>query len=175
MPQLSPVALSRNVFNVALAYFMDARFLHDAASDLCDAGFQPGMINVAVPAKKMRATEPQYEDLMGRIAAVEEHTWGWITKRSMAHDRHRRGADQISGDDSMPTNYPNPLCPRIDLGTVLAAMNVSDGIVWLLEKEITSDRVFMLVDASGRVDEASAILKQNGGRLRTDYLKGLSA
>lgn len=161
---------SRNITNIALAYFVNPRNLHDAATDLCSAGFRSDAINIT---GLMNSLDPGTRSPTSSTATntlVDQHTWRWRVHRFLAHDRRRRGADQITGDDRDPLAFTNPKCNRIDLGVVLAQMNVSHAIAELLQSDTRSERTFMLVDAQDRVIEASDILQRNAGQLRTDYL-----
>jgi hypothetical protein len=166
---------NRSVSNVALAYFMNARHLHDAATDLCSAGFLPGAINITQSAPSGVLSFLKDRDRARRLDALDQHTWLWRTKRFLAHDVHRRGADQISGDDAVEQNFKNPTCAPMDFEAVLSAMSVSPIVAALLLRDLRDDRVFVLVDAEGRVEEACSILKINSGHMRTEYLKGLPA
>jgi hypothetical protein len=170
MKNLPGVDWSRSISNVALAYFVNSRNLHDAVTDLCLAGFRSDAINVSGLMSGLGRESPEVVRSAATAAFAEEHTLRWRVRRFRVHDRHRRGADQISGDDKDSFAFPNPECTWIDLSDVLAQMNVSPGMVELLRSDTRSERTFMLVDAQGRVDEASAILQVNGGLLRTEYL-----
>ena len=160
----------RNVSNVALAFFVNPRNLHDAATDLCLAGFKADAINVTGLIHGLGLESPETARSAATAAFAEEHTLRWKMRRFLVHDRQRRGADQMSGDDRDSVGFPNPECNWIDLSSVLAEMNVSRSIVELLRIDTRSERTFMLVDAQDRVDEASQILQMNGGELRTEYL-----
>lgn len=170
MMNIPGLSSSRNVFNVALAYFANPRNLHDASTDLCLAGFNVNSINVSSLMGGARPLSAGTEKSRALADQVEQHTWRWRMRRFMVHDRQRRGADQISGEDCDPLAFINPECPRIDLCAVLAGMNVPEATVELLRGDTQSERTFMLVDAQDRVFEASNILQANRGQLRTDYL-----
>lgn len=170
MKKLLAESPSRNVSNIALAYFVNPRNLHDAATDLCSAGFRSDAINVT---GRLNSFNPDVHKSIASTdsdTSVDQHTWRWRMRRFLVHDRHRRGADQISGDDRDPFAFSNPHCNRIDLSIVLAEMNVSSAISELLQNDTRSERTFMLVDAQDRVIEATEILQRNAGQLRTDYL-----
>jgi hypothetical protein len=161
---------SRNVSNIALAYFVNPRNLHDAATDLCSAGFRSDAINITGRLNSLSLNIRKSTASTDNDTSVDQHTWRWRVRRFLVHDGHRRGADQISGDDRDPLVFLNPQCNRIDLRVVLAQMNVTDAIAELLQIDTKSERTFMLVDAQDRVSEASEILQRNAGQLRTDYL-----
>lgn len=148
----------RSKTNVCLAYFVDLRNVHDAATDLCLAGFVESAINIT-------------EHLVGRDVTMSAHSWRWRIRRYLAHDRHRRGADQITGDASDPHAFTNPVCTHISLGLVLAQLEVSQAVIDLLQRDADHNRIFMLIDAVGRVREASRILQRNRGQLRTEFLQ----
>ena len=154
----------RSIHNIALAFFINPRHMRDAATDLCLAGFLAKGIGIAGP--RPDATTESTGD------SADQHTWRWRARRFMSHDTHRRGADQMSGDDPTPANA-DPRCPEIDLWDVLAGMKISPGIVRLLKEDLSSDRVYLLVDAEDRVNEATRIMQWNSGLMRTEYLKGL--
>lgn len=160
---------SRNVRTVALAYFMNPRNLRDAATDLCLAGFSTRAINITDLSNGIKLKNP-LTSLTPDLASDDKHTLRWRLRRFLAHDRHRRGADQISGNNPDPNAFTDPECIRMDLGVVLAQMNVPQAVVDLLERDTMSERTFMMVDAKDRVAEASEIMKRNFGQLRTDYL-----
>jgi hypothetical protein len=164
------VPSSRTVSNVALAYFVNPRNLHDAATDLCLAGFKADAINITGLIHGYGLESPEAARSAATAAFAEEHTLRWKMRRFLAHDRQRRGADQMSNDDRDSVGFPNPECTRIILSSVLAEMKVSHSIVELLRTDTRSERTFMLVDAEDRVAEASSILQMNGGELRTEYL-----
>ncbi|MGF7178782.1 hypothetical protein [Tunturiibacter psychrotolerans] len=170
MMNLLLVPSSRTVSNVALAYFVNPRNLHDAATDLCLAGFKADAINISGLFHGFGIENPEAARSAATAAFAEEHTLRWKMRRFLIHDRQRRGADQMSGDDRDSVGFPNPECTWIDLSGVLAEMNVPWSVVQLLRTDTRSERTFLLVDAEDRVDEASQILQMNGGELRTEYL-----
>jgi hypothetical protein len=164
------IPYSRNVTNVALAYFTNPQNLHDAATDLCLAGFSADEINTTGLVGGIEPNKKLSKLLVPASAPNEQHTWRWRLRRFLAHDRRRRGADQMVGDDRDPFAFTNPDCIRIDLSIVLAQMNVPQIVFDLLQRDTVSRRTFMLVDAKDRVAEASEIMQQNFGQLRTEFL-----
>ena len=167
---------ARTVSDVALAYFTNARCLHDAATDLRKAGFSTNEINTTdpIPSFPPHPKSSKLQHLRSEAADPDLHSRLWEFKHSFMHDMHRRGEQQLSNEN--PTSPGTaPPCIHINLHDTLAAMGVAEDTIWLLEHEIEADRIFMLVDARDRVDEANRIMETDCGQVRTEYLKGRSA
>ncbi len=165
---------SRTIDNIALAYFPSPENLHDAARDLCIAGFEGPQINIAAsPRQDQIALSVALDQPLQN--AIGAHTFRWRLNRLHVHDRQRRGADQIRGVNRLPPEGINPTCSTLDLARALQALAVSRDVIFLLQLDMKDKGTFLLVDAPHRVDEASAIMSLNAGYLRTQYLARTSA
>ena len=170
MEQPSTVSASRTVQNVALAYFSDLRGVSDSVRDLCTAGFAPASINISQSAAE-QASSPTVDVGTPLHNAVGEHSKQWLWNRTLSHDWQRKGADQISGLNPLPSEGANPTCLAFDLQIVLTAMSVPAVVIGLLLHDVQRQGMFVLVDALDRVREAERILANNAGFLRTQYLR----
>lgn len=170
MPELTSRVTLRTIDNVALAYFSDPRRVSDSIRDLCTAGFAACNINISLSKKQTAAMLAGAED-DSLPNAIGSHSVPWKWNRSWQHDRHRRGADQLSGLNPTPDEGANPTCYSFDLGVVLRAMHVPAQVITLLQSDAQTSGQFMLVDATNRVPEADRILDGNAGYLRTQYLR----
>lgn len=160
---------ARTPENVALAYFANAAGVSDSIWDLCSAGFDAEYINIALPvAEEAASRNPDSEPLPNAIGV---HSFRWLLGRMRGHDRHRQGADQMSGLDPAPGEGDNPTCSTLNLETALEAMGVEPTVIALLRHDTRSYGTYVLVDAADRVAEATLILNANAGYMRTEYLK----
>jgi hypothetical protein len=172
MQQALSVGILRTIDNVSLAYFADYRRISDSVRDLCTAGFAADGINIS-QSRAQQKSNPEMHEGNQLPDAIGPHSRLWRWKRTLAHDRQRRGADQMSGLDMAPLEGKNPTCSRFDLQTVLTAMRVPAMVITLLLQDVQNEGMFMLVDASDRVREADSILDRNAGYIRTQYLRVL--
>ncbi len=172
MPQSPSARNLRTIDTVSLAYFADRRRISDSVRDLCTAGFAARGINIS-QSLAQRTINPQAEASEPLPNGIGAHSRLWLWKRSIAHDRHRRGADQMSGLDPAPLEGKNPTCSSFDLQSTLTAMFVPAVVIALLLRDMQNRGMFILVDAPGRVREADTILDRNAGYMRTQYLRGL--
>ena len=141
--------------------------------DLCSAGFPADHINIALPvAQEASVKVKDSEPLPNAIGA---HSFRWLLNRMRGHDRHRQGADQMSGLDPTPSEGENPTCSTLNLEVALTAMGVEPVVIALLRQDTRSYGTYLLVDAPDRVEEATLILNANAGYIRTEYLKKLPA
>jgi hypothetical protein len=172
MQQALSGGILRTIDNVSLAYFADYRRISDSVRDLCTAGFAAGGINISQSRAQQKASPKMQEG--GQLPdAIGAHSRLWRWKRTLAHDRQRRGADQMSGLDMAPSEGKNPTCSSFDLQTTLTAMHVPAMVITLLLQDVQNEGMFLLVDASDRVREADSILDRNAGYIRTQYLRVL--
>ncbi len=160
---------SRTIENIALAYFAKQEHLHDAVRDLSNAGFDGPAINIAASSR--------HDQVWNSVTlnkplenAIGGHTVRWLTDRLRAHDRHRRGADQMQGLNPLPPEGANPTCSALNLPQALRALCVPSDIIALLQLDMKHNGTFLLVDACDRVEEASDIMSANAGYLRHQYL-----
>jgi hypothetical protein len=160
---------SRIIHNVALAYFATSKGLNDAARDLCTAGFETNNINIS-RSNAQREREHATGDGTPLPNAIGTHSLRWLCRQILAHDSNRSGADQISGLDRTPTEGINPTCSTLDLPGALMAMGVPLEVLSLLQRDAEHSGMFMMIDASDRVNEASVIMSGNGGYIRTGFL-----
>jgi hypothetical protein len=164
--------IPRTINNVSLAYFEDYRRISDSVRHLCTAGFAADGINISQSRAQQRANPKMYQG--GPLPdAIGVHSRLWRWKRTLAHDRQRRGADQMKRLDIVPLEGKNPTCSSFDLQATLAAMHVPATVITLLLQDVQNEGMFMLVDASDRVREADSILDRNAGYIRTQYLRVL--
>ncbi len=170
METYRPGSTERTVHNVSLAYFVSRQNVSDATRDLVNAGFVGTSISISQPAESDAPVQRQ-----SLVNAIGDHSLRWQLHRARIHDRQRRGAHQMSGDDPVPTEAANPTCWTIDLATTLRALAVPVDTIALLQRDTLLKGMFMLVDAPDRVSEANDILSGNAGFLRTNYLRGLPA
>ncbi len=168
-----PKALSE----VALAYFINAKCVHDATTDLCRAGFRPEQIHITgvYPSYPPSTADPRHlQKLSDEVANPSLHSHFWSMKDSFLHDQHRQGAEQLANENSKPAEVAPPT-PAINLHDKLATLGVAEETIWLIEHEVEADRIFMLVEAGHRVDEANYIMEHDCGQIRTETIKGWPA
>ncbi len=171
MPESAARVNSRTPENIALAYFANAAGINDAVRDLCIAGFPADHINIALPLAQETSIEVKDSEPLPN--AIGTHSFRWLLNRMRGHDRHRQGADQMSGLDPTPPEGENPTCSTLNLEVALTAMGVQPVVVALLRQDMRSYGTYMLIDALDRVEEATFILDANAGYIRTEYLKKL--
>lgn len=173
MPESAARINARTPDNVALAYFANAAGVNDSVRDLCIAGFPADHINIGLPL--VQETSVKIKDSEPLPNAIGTHSFRWLLNRMRGHDRHRQGADQMSGLDPTPSEGENPTCSTLNLEMALTAMGIQPVVIALLRQDTRSYGMHMLVDARDRVEEATLILNANAGYIRTEYLKRLPA
>ena len=144
--------------NLVAALFLKPISARDAIADLRIAGFRTSDIGVAV---SKRAARPHSADLDGK------HSIRWKVRHSLQHDLHTHGGGLSSRADAAAANEEKPAYTEIDLTDTLRGLGVAEDTIKLLDEEMGTDGMFVLVHAGERGEEAESILDRNRGFVRT--------
>jgi hypothetical protein len=88
-------------------------------------------------------------------------------RHSFEHDLHTHGGGLSSRADAAAANEEKPTYTDIDLTDTLRDLGVAEDTIKLLDQEMGTDGVFVLVHAGDRGEEAESILNRNRGFVRT--------
>jgi hypothetical protein len=94
-----------------------------------------------------------------------KHSIRWKVRHSIKHDSHGRGLS--SRADAAAANEEKPGYTEIDLTETLRGLGVAENTITLLDEEMGTDGMFVLVNAGDRGEEAESILDRNRGFVRT--------
>jgi hypothetical protein len=153
--------------NLVAALFLKPVSARDAIADLKIAGFRSSDIGVALSQLGQRKQErspnaaPAPGDLEGK------HSVRWKVRHSIAHDLHAHGGGLSSRQDAAAASQEKPAYTDIDLTDTLRGLGVAENTIQLLDEEMGTNGMFVLVHAGDRGEEAESILERNRGFVRT--------
>jgi hypothetical protein len=161
--QLKRMGLTRS--NLVAALFLKAVSARDAIADLKIAGFHSCDIGLALSQRGLREQErrPNAIETPGDLEG--KHSIRWKVRHSIKHDSHGRGLS--SRADAAAANEEKPGYTEIDLTETLRGLGVAENTITLLDEEMGTDGMFVLVNAGDRGEEAESILDRNRGFVRT--------
>jgi hypothetical protein len=153
--------------NLVAALFLKGVSACDAIADLKIAGFHGTDIGVAL--SKLGEREQQLKPDPKRAPADLEgkHSIRWKVRHSINHDLHTHGGGLSSRHDAAAANEEKPSYVEIDLTETLRGLGVAEDTIKLLDEEMGTDGMFVLVHAGDRGEEAESILDRNRGFVRT--------
>jgi hypothetical protein len=151
--------------NLVAALFLKPVSARDAIADLKIAGFRCSDIGVALSKLGQREQERTPNavpcDLDGK------HSIRWKVRHSLKHDLHTHGGGLSSREDAAAASEEKPGYTDIDLTDTLRGLGVAEDTITLLDEEMGTDGMFVLVHAGDRGEEAESILDRNRGFVRT--------
>ena len=152
--------------NLVAALFLKPVSARDAIADLKIAGFRCSDIGVAISKLGQREHERNPNavppcDLDGK------HSIRWKVRHSLKHDLHTHGGGLSSRADAAAASEEKPGYTDIDLTDTLRGLGVAEDTIKLLDEEMGTNGMFVLVHAGDRGDEAESILDRNRGFVRT--------
>jgi hypothetical protein len=151
---------------VAAVFFKDVSAC-DALADLKIAGFRASDIGV-VWSKRGKWEQNRNPDAMHMPTDLEgKHSIRWKVRHSIKHDLHCHGPGLSSREDAAAANEEKPGYTEIDLTETLLGLGVGQDRINLLDGEMGTDGMFVLVNAGDRDDEVESILDRNRGFVRT--------
>jgi hypothetical protein len=157
--------------DLVVSLFTDIQSASGAIADLGDAGFDKSQILVALSTEGRRGQKHLsiVQDLADQEHLEQTKSLAWRLRRSFEHDLHRRGTDQMAGQDKNQSSGEAILpFTEVNLGDVLLPLGVCEDTVQLMDREIGPDGVLILVHAPFHCKEAQSILERNTGIIRTD-------
>lgn len=168
--------IGTTTYGVVVALFKQTKHVCDAVADLAHAGFGKEQIRVAFPFgnenESRTSAEARHE--VRQADPWDQHSLSWKLRQSFQHDLHRKGADQIAGEDQGDSSTRiEAKCSEVDLRHSLMALGAGEPTVHLLSDEAGPDGAIVLVDAGHRWKEADSILDRNSGLIRTDTATAL--
>jgi hypothetical protein len=148
--------------DIVAALFFDEMSARDAIADLKIAGLHAGQIGVALSKRgKLELTKSVPCDLHGK------HSIWWKLRHSNEHDLHSPGAGLSSTKDEAVAMEERTPYTEVDLNDTLRGIGVAPATIDLLDGEIGTNGMLILVDAGDRCDEVESILERNRGMSRT--------
>jgi hypothetical protein len=155
---------------LAAAVFLKPVLVLDAIADLKLAGFHAGDIGVALSKEGQREHERSPETIQTPGDLEGKHSLTWKVRHSIVHDIHSHGPGLSSRQDAAAANEEHPGYTEMDLTATLRELGVPEDTVQLLNREVGTEGIFLLVHAGDRGDETESVLERNGGYLRTAML-----
>ncbi len=156
-----------NVSDFVAGVFTDIKNAKDAILDLARAGFSPTQISIAYANESQMITKPS-ENSESDLSSAG-HSLPWRLKQSFQADLYRKGEEQIKGDPGFVIDeQTTQLYTEVDLTEALTNIGVSQERILLLDREIGSNGVFILVNALGHSQKAQEIIEGDGGTIRTE-------
>lgn len=167
---------------VAAAMFTEPTNLHDAVSDLREAGFGNLAIAFSTEATPTRGDGSKNRRTREKFLNGEKHSFAWRMRHAFESDLQRQGAELVTGSSreflskmeaeiivprgksGMPSGAPDR---KVDLEKVLRARRVPKFRIDLLRREIGPSGSLLLVETGRRSNEAQEILERNCGINRT--------
>ncbi len=165
-----PAGTHTSPYGLVAALFQERKHATDAISDLIEAGFPGRNIRLAYAFDDPTfAVHPNAAELKGPdIQAADGHSLRWRMRHKFEDDLHKRGADQLSGEDADDSHAHQPPYEQVTLHDTLAGLGVMEDRITLLNREIGPTGAFLLVDGSHRWKDVVAIVERNCGDIRTD-------
>jgi hypothetical protein len=157
--------------NLVVALFMNIQDARGAIADLADAGFGKSQIRVIFSDQvKIVIRENSEVKTVGKQTTLDgEKSLVWKLRRSFKHDLHRSGTDQMTGQDQNQSSSSGAaLYSEVSLGAALSPLGVAEDTIGLLNREMGSDGLLILVDAGLCCSQTQSILERNAGIIRTD-------
>ena len=153
--------------NLVAASFLKPVSARDAIADLKIAGFHSSDIGVAISRLGQREQERSPNAVPAPCDLDGKHSVRWKVRHSFEHDLHTHGSGLSSRADAAAANEEKPTYTDIDLTDTLRDLGVAEDTIKLLDREMGTDGVFVLVHAGDRGEEAESILNRNRGFVRT--------
>jgi hypothetical protein len=150
--------------NLVAALFLKPVSARDAIADLKIAGFHSSDIGVAISQLGQREKGPNAVlscDLDGKRSVR------WKVRHSIKHDLYTHGGGLSSRQDAAAANEEKPAYKEINLTDTLRGLGVAEDTIKLLDEEMGTNGMFVLVHAGDRGEEAESILDRNRGFVRT--------
>lgn len=152
--------------NLVAALFLKPVSARDAIADLKIAGFRSSDIGVAI--SKLGQREQERSPNAGSPCDLDgKHSLRWKVRHSVKHDLHTHGGGLSSRADAAAASEEKPGYTDIDLTDTLRGLGVAEDTITLLDEEMGTDGMFVLVHAGDRGEEAESILDRNRGFVRT--------
>jgi hypothetical protein len=153
--------------NLVAALFLKPVSARDAIADLKIAGFHCSDIGVAL-SHLGQSKQEQSPDAVPTACDLEgKHSVRWKVRHSIAHDLHTHGGGLSSRKDAAAANEEKPAYTDINLTDTLRGLGVAEDTIKLLDEEMGTNGMFVLVHAGDRGEEAESILDRNRGFVRT--------
>ena len=153
--------------NLVAALFLKPVSARDAIADLKIAGFHSSDIGVAISHLGQREQERSPNAVQAPGDLDGKHSIRWKVRHSLNHDLHTHGGGLSSQADATAANQEKPAYTEIDLTDTLRGLGVAEDTITLLDEEMGTNGMFVLVHAGDRGDEAESILDRNRGFVRT--------
>jgi hypothetical protein len=153
--------------NQVAALFLKVVSARDAIADLKIAGFCGSDIGVAFSQRGESEPDQRGNELQTPDVLEGKHSIRWKVRHSFEHDLHSQGGDLSSKAEAAAASEEQPGYTEIDLADTLRHLEVAEDTIRLLNGEMGTDGVFVLVHAGDRGEEAESILDRNRGFLRT--------
>jgi len=153
--------------NLVAALFLKPVSARDAIADLKIAGFRCSDIGVAISHLGQRELERSPNAARETCDLDGKHSIRWKVRHSLQHDLQTHGGGLSSRPDAAAANEEKPAYTDIDLTDTLRGLGVSEDTITLLDEEMGTNGMFVLVHAGDRGDEAESILDRNRGFVRT--------
>jgi hypothetical protein len=153
--------------NLVAASFLKPVSARDAIADLKIAGFRSSDIGVAISQLGQREQERSPNALPPLCDLEGKHSIRWKVRHSFEHDLHSHGGGLSSREDAAAANEEKPAYTDIDLTDTLRDLGVAEDTIKLLDEEMGTDGLFVLVHAGDRGEQAESILNRNRGFVRT--------
>jgi hypothetical protein len=152
---------------LAVAVFTDPSCLHDAVSDLREAGIHEIAIAFSAENIQRRQTEPKAQRAYESFLHGDRHTVSWRLRHGIEHDLHRKGAEIMAGEGK---DHLSPGTPyeEINLAETLSGIGVSADRIDLINREVGCEGALLLVNAGDFLDEVQSILEKDCGINRTE-------
>ena len=150
--------------NLIVALFTDRQYAQGAIADLRDAGFSNRQIRIAFSIENKQTEWPKSaaNDQGQNAVSEERNSLAWRLKRSFEHDLHRKGADQMTGqDEDLSSSGPLQPYTQVDLRETLLSIRVVEQRILLLNREMGENGALVLVNAERRTQEVESILTRN--------------
>lgn len=153
--------------NLVAALFLKPVSARDAIADLKIAGFHSSDIGVAISRLGQREQERSPNAVQAPGDLDGKHSIRWKVRHSINHDLHTHGGGLSSQADAKAANQEKPAYTEIDLTDTLRGLGVAEDTITLLDEELGTNGMFVLVHAGDRGEEAESILDRNRGFVRT--------
>ena len=153
--------------NLVAALFLKPVSARDAIADLKIAGFRCSDIGVAISKLGQREQERNPNAVRTPCDLDGKHSIRWKVRHSLKHDLHTHGGGLSSRADAAAASEEKPGYTDIDLTDTLRGLGVAEDTITLLDEEMGTDGMFVLVHAGDRGEEAESILNRSRGFVRT--------
>jgi hypothetical protein len=153
--------------NQVAALFLKPVSARDAIADLKIAGFRSSDIGVAISHLGQREQERNPNAVRAPGDLDGKHSIRWKVRHSLTHDLNTHGGGLSSRADAAAASEEKPGYTDIDLTDTLRGLGVAEDTITLLDEEMGTDGMFVLVHAGDRGEEAESILDRNRGFVRT--------